>query len=104
MKKQEKLKNTKKKIEVAYFWNEKDDSKIEMIMTKTQVLYPEEKIGKAIKAMIRKIKKLKNLGAGDLKDIINIIEGEKDGYKGKESVSQQGVGKGLPAKRVPKKK
>lgn len=57
MKKQSKMKDNRKKIEVAYFWNEKDRSKIEMIMTKNQVLYPEEKIIRVIKKMIRQIKK-----------------------------------------------
>jgi hypothetical protein len=90
MKQQKDMKDKAKSIEVAYFWDKKDRSKISMVMTKTQVLYPKEEYIKAIKRIMRKVKKLEQVElvegeAGDIQrnflvktdEVIKIIGGEQ---------------------------
>jgi uncharacterized lipoprotein YehR (DUF1307 family) len=82
MKKQSKLKDNRKKIEVAYFWK---NDKIVKIITKSQILYPEEHTIKVVKKMIRQIKKLGGVPTHphlseyiSRSEVLKIV-GEKDG-------------------------
>jgi hypothetical protein len=107
MKPQNKLKNKDNAIQVAYFWNKKDPKKIDMIMTKTQKLVPEETFVKSVKAMIRKAKKLeKYQGIGywmvDLEEVLKIM-GDDNGNQGQKNLQRKSQPKGLSGSRVPKK-
>lgn len=111
MKPQEKLKNKKNAIQVAYFWNKKDPSKIDLIMTKTQKFIPEEKIIKDIKAKIRKINKLPFDIAGineeqkvyiERGEVLKIM-GDQSDNKGQKNLQRKSQPKRLQSSGVPKK-
>jgi len=113
MKPQNKLKNKDNAIQVAYFWNKKDPKKIDMIMTKTQKLVPEEIFVKSVKAMIRKVKKISPLVDPTLASVRKtpekIIEevlkimGEDNVNKGQKSVQRKSQPKRLSGAGVHKK-